>query len=145
MSFSHEPWFAGNVTRDEAAALLVPLCDGSFLIRTSQSRVGYTLTVKYVEIRHIMIVQSGGKFGFSNPTNFASLPEMIYHFGRTSLACYNAELETTLAHPYKTAPAAADGQACTCRLHLSRACLDPASTLPQPRLNPDLNPASTLT
>jgi len=67
--------------------------DGAFLIRASQSRRGYSLTVKFRldgflsryqcshtcrEIRHVVIVESKGKFGFSEPTTFDSLPVRLY-------------------------------------------------------------------
>lgn len=48
--------------------------DGTFLVRVSQSRAGYSLTVKYLEIRHVVIVESNNKFGFSEPTTFDTLP-----------------------------------------------------------------------
>ena len=101
----HQPWFAGGISRDAAATALQDLADGSFLVRESQSRPGqFTLTVKYIEIRHIMIINQGGLYGFSVPALYRSLPEMIDTFGHETLAQYNAELETSLAHPYKTAP-----------------------------------------
>eukprot|EP00049_Salpingoeca_infusionum_P002946 m.61506 g.61506 ORF g.61506 m.61506 type:complete len:953 (+) comp11868_c2_seq1:125-2983(+) len=101
-----EPWFAGNMNRPEAEAALAPLVDGSFLVRASQTRAGYTLTVKFREIRHIVIVAKGGKFGFSEPLTFTSVAELVRHFEKQSLSYYNAELETRLAFPFKVAPVA---------------------------------------
>lgn len=54
-----------------------------------------------------MIMESQGKYGFSEPCTFNSVLELVEFFQRDSLACYNAELETKLVYPYKTAPKAA--------------------------------------
>ncbi|EGD73087.1 hypothetical protein PTSG_04801 [Salpingoeca rosetta] len=103
-----DAWYAGNMDRAAAEATLAPLADGSFLVRASRTRRGFTLTVKFLEVRHIVIVESKGKFGFSEPTTFPSVADLIRHFQSVSLAYYNAELETTLAYPYKTAPRAGE-------------------------------------
>lgn len=68
------PWFAGNMERPMAEDTLMDAPDGTFLVRVSQSRAGYSLTVKYLEIRHVVIVESNNKFGFSEPTTFDTLP-----------------------------------------------------------------------
>eukprot|EP00043_Microstomoeca_roanoka_P017898 m.188419 g.188419 ORF g.188419 m.188419 type:complete len:948 (+) comp16723_c4_seq1:196-3039(+) len=101
-----DSWYAGDMDRARSEATLLPLADGSFLVRASRTRRGFTLSVKFLEVRHIVIVESNGKFGFSEPTTFASVTDLVRHFQAVSLAYYNAELETTLAYPYKTAPRA---------------------------------------
>eukprot|EP00045_Choanoeca_perplexa_P013620 m.155058 g.155058 ORF g.155058 m.155058 type:complete len:961 (+) comp16404_c0_seq1:188-3070(+) len=105
--FHGQPWFAGDCNRDEAEAKLAPLVDGSYLIRSSQSRKGFSLTVKFRELRHIAIKEKYGKYGFSDDTcNFATIPALVKHFEKEPLAKYNKILETTLAYPYKQAPKA---------------------------------------
>ena len=101
-----DAWYAGNIDRSIAEQKLLPLADGSFLVRASRTRRGFTLTVKFLEVRHIVIVESQGKFGFSEPTTFPTVADLVRHFQNVSLAYYNAELETTLRYPYKTAPLA---------------------------------------
>ena len=73
-------------------------------MRPSKSHNGYSLSVKFEEVRHVMIIESRGKFGFSEPCEFDSVLALVEFFQRESLACYNAELETKLDYPYKTAP-----------------------------------------
>lgn len=99
-----EPWFAGNMDRRQAEEALQNKVDGAFLVRASQTRRGYSMTVKYREIRHVVLVESNGKFGFTEPTTFDSISALVRHFEKVSLKDYNAELETPLAYPYKTAP-----------------------------------------
>eukprot|EP00056_Hartaetosiga_gracilis_P021866 m.26940 g.26940 ORF g.26940 m.26940 type:complete len:929 (-) comp9307_c2_seq4:577-3363(-) len=103
-ALASEPWYAPGFNRARAEQTLSTLVDGSFLIRDSQSRKGFTLSIKFSEIRHIVIVQSDGKYGFSEPPTFESIPALVNHFTGVSLSYYNAELETTLAYPYLTAP-----------------------------------------
>lgn len=90
--------------RGGAEAALQNTPDGTFLIRKSTSHSGFSLSVKYREIRHVLILFSRNKYGFSEPTIFDSLPDLIAHFQKNTLADYNAELETKLVHPFKTAP-----------------------------------------
>eukprot|EP00053_Salpingoeca_punica_P014879 m.135645 g.135645 ORF g.135645 m.135645 type:complete len:505 (-) comp16565_c0_seq5:487-2001(-) len=97
-------WFAGEMDRQMADAKLFDRADGAFLVRVSKTHRGFSLSVKFGEIRHIVILVSNGKYGFSEPCTYESLPDLIAHYQRESLSCYNAELETTLAYPYKDAP-----------------------------------------
>lgn len=103
-AFDQFPWFAGAMERPQAEVVMQNLVDGSYLVRKSHTRLGFALTVKYREIRHVAILDEGGKFGFTSPASFASLPELISFFQKETLSQYNAELETTLAYPFKTAP-----------------------------------------
>lgn len=79
---------------------------GTFLVRPSKSHKGFTLSVRFDETRHVMIMERGGQYGFSEPCTFNSVLEIVEFFQRESLACYNAELETKLLYPYTTAPIA---------------------------------------
>lgn len=103
-ALSSFPWFAESMDRATAESRLQDCPDGTFLVRSSTSHQGYSLTVKYREIRHIVINFSNGKYGFSEPTNFDSVIDLVQCFQSTPLSQYNAELETTLRYPFKTAP-----------------------------------------
>lgn len=105
--FKNEPWYGGKMKRDEVISVLQKAPDGTFVVRDSTSRAGFSLSVKFSDIRHIVILERNGKFGFSEPTTFISIPELISYFQKESLAHYNAELETRLEYPYKNAPTAA--------------------------------------
>lgn len=98
------PWYGGKMSRTQAEQHMTGKPDGTFLVRDSASHQGYSLSVRFTEIRHVVIIKKGGKFGFSEPTTFSSLEALVKHFEQESLACYNAELETKLSYPYKTAP-----------------------------------------
>ena len=74
------------------------------MLRESKSHGGYTLSVVYIDCRHIKILSQNGKFGFTEPVSFESIPALIAHFQKQSLKEYNAELETPLLYPYKEAP-----------------------------------------
>lgn len=104
-------WFAEKFTRRQAEEAMADRPDGTYLIRPSSSHTGFSLSVRYTEPRHVVILESQGKFGFSEPTTFHTLLELIQYFQRESLACYNAELETKLVYPYKDAPIVKDGPA----------------------------------
>merc|ERR1711935_71180 len=51
----------------------------------------------------------GGQYGLVEENLFNTVPELVEHFLSISLQCYNAELETVLEFPYKTAPDAPAG------------------------------------
>jgi len=62
------PWFHGVISRRRSEALLMPVAEWSFLIRVSESRFGYVLSVRgdtqAKPIHHYMIEQnSSGKYG----------------------------------------------------------------------------------
>lgn len=98
------PWYGESMDRAAAEARLQDRPDGTFLVRPSLSHQGFSLSVKYGEIRHILISFAGGKYGFSEPLTFDSVIDLVENFQRTPLSAYNAELETTLRYPFKTAP-----------------------------------------
>lgn len=55
------------------------------------------------------ICKINGQFGLVEEQLFESMPELVKHFEKISLECYNAELETVLEFPFKTAPDAPVG------------------------------------
>ena len=75
--------------------------DGTFLIRDSSRAVGeYTLTVrKGGSNKLIRVICSNGKYGFSEPTTFASVPELVEFYKEHQLTKYNPRLDVTLSNP----------------------------------------------
>jgi len=107
--FAKEPWFAGPMDRPEAERAMAGKKDGTFLIRKSKNHDGYSLSVLYSECRHIKICKINGRYGLVEENLFGTVPELVKEFLTVSLQCYNAELETVLEFPYKTAPDAPAG------------------------------------
>lgn len=102
-----QEWFAGALGRDAAKDAVMGHPDGTFLIRSSTRHDGYSLSVKFSETcRHVKVLKDGkGNFGFTEPCEYSSITAFVEHFQAVSLSVYNAELETKLEYPYKTAPA----------------------------------------
>ena len=101
---AHAGLFATPRSADAPELAACPRADGAFLLRNSKTHDGYTLSVKFLECRHIKLMFVDGKYGFSEPTEYDSVQALVAHFQKVSLQCYNAELETTLKFPYKSAP-----------------------------------------
>ena len=75
--------------------------DGTFLVRDSTRTHGeYTLTVRRGGTNKLIrIINKNGKFGFSEPTSFSSVPELVEFYRVTPLTKYNARLDITLSNP----------------------------------------------
>lgn len=95
------------MSREAAKEAIMGHPDGTFLVRTSTRHDGYSLSVKFVDqCRHVKVLKDGtGKYGFTSPCEYATIIAFVENFQAVSLSVYNAELETKLAYPYKTAPA----------------------------------------
>ena len=73
--------------------------DGTFLVN-SQKTGDYTLTVrKGGQNKLIRIICINGKYGFSEPTHFNSVPELIEYYSKVSLSQYDARLDVKLEFP----------------------------------------------
>lgn len=85
----NEPWFHGRITRVLAEARLENTDVGTFLFRESESRPGYSLSLKVPDkIKHFMVSQQGpDTFSLvGKPNDFGSMAALVefYHFNPTS-------------------------------------------------------------
>ena len=76
-------WFHGMITREEAEAVLVSLEKGSFLVRQSEHRLGYALSVvANREVHHYMVESlPGGKYRLKGSwLEHADLHDLIWYY-----------------------------------------------------------------
>ena len=81
-------WFHGVISRAESEALLSRQSPGTFLIRVSESRFGYSLSViTNTRIKHFMIDQTedGQYMVVGNDRRFASLNSLASHHRHSPL------------------------------------------------------------
>ncbi|XP_064187545.1 phosphatidylinositol 3-kinase regulatory subunit beta isoform X1 [Anguilla rostrata] len=95
-------WYVGDIKRGQAEELLRGKCDGTFLIRDSQSQKGSFACSVVVDgdIKHCVIYKTVTGYGFAEPYNlYGTLKDLVLHYKHTSLVQHNDSLNVTLAIP----------------------------------------------
>ncbi|XP_078659046.1 dual adapter for phosphotyrosine and 3-phosphotyrosine and 3-phosphoinositide-like isoform X1 [Branchiostoma floridae x Branchiostoma belcheri] len=95
-------WYHGDLSRHMAEALLMANAeDGSYLLRSSATRVGeYSLSVKCKDsVKHFQIGWDGKQYQFGMGV-FQSLQEFVEHFANQPLIGGESGILTALRHPY---------------------------------------------
>ncbi|XP_061549428.1 phosphatidylinositol 3-kinase regulatory subunit beta isoform X2 [Phycodurus eques] len=95
-------WYVGDIKRAQAEELLRGKCDGTFLIRESQSQKGsYACSVVVDgDTKHCVINKTATGYGFAEPYNlYSSLKDLVLHYKNVSLIQHNDHLNVNLAYP----------------------------------------------
>uniref|UniRef100_H2TNZ8 Phosphoinositide-3-kinase, regulatory subunit 2 (beta) n=1 Tax=Takifugu rubripes TaxID=31033 RepID=H2TNZ8_TAKRU len=95
-------WYVGDIKRSHAEELLRGKCDGTFLIRESQTQKGsYACSVVVDgDAKHCVVYKTVTGYGFAEPYNlYSSLKDLVLHYKNVSLVQHNDHLNVTLAHP----------------------------------------------
>ncbi|KAM9791263.1 phosphatidylinositol 3-kinase regulatory subunit beta [Syngnathus typhle] len=95
-------WYVGDIKRTQAEELLRGKCDGTFLIRESQSQKGsYACSVVVDgDTKHCVINKTATGYGFAEPYNlYSSLKDLVLHYKNVSLIQHNDQLNVNLAYP----------------------------------------------
>ncbi|XP_028300397.1 proto-oncogene vav [Gouania willdenowi] len=96
-------WFAGNMDRNGAKALLISRSDGTFLVRQKDGGE-FAISIKYdMDVRHIKITSAEGLYRINDKKAFKGLVEMIQFYQKNSLKEYFKDMDTTLHMPFKAA------------------------------------------
>uniref|UniRef100_A0A3Q0SXC2 Phosphoinositide-3-kinase, regulatory subunit 2 (beta) n=1 Tax=Amphilophus citrinellus TaxID=61819 RepID=A0A3Q0SXC2_AMPCI len=95
-------WYVGDIKRTQAEEMLRGKCDGTFLIRESQSQKGsYACSVVVDgDTKHCVIYKTATGYGFAEPYNlYSSLKDLVLHYKNVSLVQHNDQLNVNLAYP----------------------------------------------
>ncbi|XP_051944412.1 phosphatidylinositol 3-kinase regulatory subunit beta isoform X1 [Hippocampus zosterae] len=95
-------WYVGDIKRTQAEELLRGKCDGTFLIRESQSQKGSYACSVVVDgnTKHCVINKTATGYGFAEPYNlYSSLKDLVLHYKNVSLIQHNDQLNVNLAYP----------------------------------------------
>uniref|UniRef100_A0A3Q1IVA9 SH2 domain-containing protein n=1 Tax=Anabas testudineus TaxID=64144 RepID=A0A3Q1IVA9_ANATE len=95
-------WYVGDIKRTQAEEMLRGKCDGTFLIRESQSQKGSYACSVVVEgdTKHCVIYKTVTGYGFAEPYNlYSSLKDLVLHYKNVSLIQHNDQLNVNLAYP----------------------------------------------
>ncbi|KPP63775.1 phosphatidylinositol 3-kinase regulatory subunit alpha-like, partial [Scleropages formosus] len=88
-------WYVGDIKRAQAEEMLRDKCNGTFLIRESQTQKGSFACSVVVDgdVKHCVILKTGTGYGFAEPYNlYSSLKELVLHYKHTSLVQHNDSL-----------------------------------------------------
>uniref|UniRef100_A0A672IJ37 Phosphatidylinositol 3-kinase regulatory subunit gamma-like n=1 Tax=Salarias fasciatus TaxID=181472 RepID=A0A672IJ37_SALFA len=99
-------WYVGDIKRTQAEEMLRGKCDGTFLIRESQSQKGsYACSVVVDgDSKHCVIYKTATGYGFAEPYNlYSSLKDLVLHYKNVSLVQHNDQLNVNLAYPVLSA------------------------------------------
>uniref|UniRef100_A0AAQ5YRQ7 Phosphoinositide-3-kinase, regulatory subunit 2 (beta) n=1 Tax=Amphiprion ocellaris TaxID=80972 RepID=A0AAQ5YRQ7_AMPOC len=100
-------WYVGDIKRTDAENMLRGKCDGTFLIRESQSQKGSYACSVVVEgdAKHCVIYKTVTGYGFAEPYNlYSSLKDLVLHYKNVSLVQHNDQLNVNLAYPVLALP-----------------------------------------
>ncbi|XP_053738743.1 phosphatidylinositol 3-kinase regulatory subunit beta [Synchiropus splendidus] len=95
-------WYVGDIKRTHAEEMLRGKCDGTFLIRESQTQKGSYACSVVVEgvAKHCVIYKTVTGYGFAEPYNlYSSLKDLVLHYKNVSLIQHNDQLNVNLAYP----------------------------------------------
>ncbi|KAM9322912.1 LOW QUALITY PROTEIN: phosphatidylinositol 3-kinase regulatory subunit beta [Pholidichthys leucotaenia] len=95
-------WYMGDIKRTQAEEMLRGKCDGTFLIRESQSQKGSYACSVVVDgnTKHCVIYKTATGYGFAEPYNlYSSLKDLVLHYKNVSLVQHNDQLNVNLAYP----------------------------------------------
>lgn len=91
------PWYAGVLSRDEAAQILVNYGDGAFLIRESPNQPGLAISIRYkADTKHIKIGHANNRVFLTDPKQFPSIADLVMYYKSNSLGTSFPSLPTKL-------------------------------------------------